>query len=99
MYQSKTQTFIVGLDIIKSIEYAESKITLLLGAWYRNNDALILSGGVNHKNHMLSVGYDLNISGLSVVSGYRGGIEFTYRHILKCFPKIPLNFTIPCIRL
>ena len=48
---------------------------------------------------MLSVGYDLNISGLSVVSGYRGGIEFTYRHILKCFPKIPLNFTIPCIRL
>ncbi len=99
MYQSKTQTFIIGFDIIKGIEYSDHKVKLLLGVWYRNNDALILSGGLSHKNHMLSIGYDLNISGLSLVSGYKGGIEFSYRHILKCFPKIPLNFTIPCIRL
>ena len=99
MTQSYTQSLIIGSDLKYDLSNSNSSRIAHIGLWYRTSDAIIVAAGMNFKGHQFSVAYDINVSGLSVVSNNQGGVELTYKHILKCFPKIPLDFTIPCIRL
>lgn len=54
---------------------------LSFGALYRINDAIIPTVEVEVKNYIFGISYDVNVSGLTTFSNYRGGIEITFRLI------------------
>jgi type IX secretion system PorP/SprF family membrane protein len=52
------------------------------GLYYRTfNDAIIPSLYLNYANWGFGVSYDINLSGLTVASAYRGGIEFSLKFV------------------
>ena len=51
-------------------------IKLTAGGYYRWDDAAIIEIGVNFKNLMYKMSYDINTSSLNTYSSKRGGIEF-----------------------
>jgi type IX secretion system PorP/SprF family membrane protein len=46
-----------------------------LGGYYRHDDAVIASTGVDFKNLSIGFSYDINVSDLQAVSGSKGGLE------------------------
>ncbi len=52
---------------------------LILGSYYRFNDAFIPLVGFGVENYQLFLSYDINISTLSTASNYNGGLELTFR--------------------
>ena len=95
-----TQGGVTELNIGGAVEYSlpdnENPATLLsLGGYYRNKDALIVTGGVGYKNMKLGLCYDFNTSDLSVASANKGGFELSFTYI--CFlNKLPTIMAIPC---
>ncbi len=57
-----------------------SESALLFGAHYRYGDAIIASSGVQLGELYIQVSYDINTSGLTRSTNYRGGFEFTLRY-------------------
>ena len=53
----------------------------LIGGYYRTGDAFIPSFMFEFANFALGISYDVNISGLRVASGARGGVEISLRYI------------------
>jgi len=65
----------------------ESRITgifketaVLLGGYYRVNDAIIPTFMVEYANFTLGITYDVNVSKLTAASNTRGGIEISLRY-------------------
>jgi type IX secretion system PorP/SprF family membrane protein len=56
------------------------------GAWLRVGDAFILSAGYDYKQFNFGVSYDINYSGLSAATNYRGGLELAVIYIIKNVP-------------
>ena len=54
-----------------------SDITLIGGAFYRVKDAVIPVIGINYKNFIYKMSYDINTSSLKEYSRGRGGLEFS----------------------
>ena len=67
----------VGFQLEKGVSMA------YVGAHYRSTDdidvadAIIINLGLDYNNINFGLSYDVNISGLSAVTNYRGGIEFS----------------------
>ncbi len=58
------------------------------GLWYRNKDAIYLTGGFDYQNWFVGVSYDVNFSKLVPASRTRGGLEIAIRYIINRFkPK------------
>ncbi len=55
------------------------------GIFYRNKDAIILSGGIDYDQWHFGLSYDINVSDLEVASNNRGGIELSITYIMKKF--------------
>ena len=53
-----------------------------IGAWFRNKDAILLTGGIDNQNWFAGVSYDINISKLVPASHFRGGFELSVRYII-----------------
>lgn len=102
-FESKASQLLLGSDVQMKLENQLQKMEYVIGGIYtrmgfnRNFDAAILKLGLGFKRVEAGVSYDINLSGLRSVSGYRGALEFSV--ILKG-PSTLLNFnTIPCERL
>ena len=54
---------------------------VLLGGYYRAGDAFIPAFAFEFSNFALGISYDVNISGLTVASNGRGGVEISLRYI------------------
>ncbi len=61
--------------------YRDGAAKVYLGAWYRNNDALIALTGVEINNNRILLSYDINVSTLRAASNGRGGFEISYVHV------------------
>ena len=84
--QGKATEIIVGSYVIYQLQDA-SKYTGLVqglrtsvGAFYRNKDAVILSGMLQWSNYGLGISYDLNTSSLAEASKRKGGIEVSLKY-------------------
>lgn len=76
------------------------KIDLLAGLYYRINDALILSAGMNHENWTIQFGYDINTSGLAEASNGIGAIEIGISYVNRMFKgHKDLRYVVPGTRL
>lgn len=55
------------------------------GIWYRNQDAIIVSAGMDYHQWHMGLSYDVNISDLKTASNNRGGLEIALTYIFKDF--------------
>ena len=62
-----------------------------------NVDALSVQIGASVGRVDIGINYDINISGLSEVTGYRGAFEIAF--IYKSISTILNSYSIPCDRL
>lgn len=69
----------------------DNGLILNMGAGYRVNDAAMVLAGLEFKNLVVGVAYDLNISPLRTTSKYQGGFEVGVGYIIR----VPKNPTIP----
>jgi type IX secretion system PorP/SprF family membrane protein len=63
-------------------------ILLNMGLGYRVGDAAMVLAGLEFKNLVVGVAYDLNVSPLSTYSNYQGGFEIGVGYIIRV-PKTP----------
>ncbi len=83
-----------GIDVGLQLEKGVSMV--YIGTHYRTvdnidvADALIVNLGLDYNNINFGLSYDINVSGLSTVTDYRGGIElsFIYWGCLDVNPKM-----------
>lgn len=52
------------------------------GLWFRNRDAIYLTGGLDFQNWFFGLSYDINISKLVPATNLRGGFEAAIRYII-----------------
>jgi type IX secretion system PorP/SprF family membrane protein len=69
----------------------DNGLILNMGAGYRVNDAAMILAGLELKNLVVGVSYDLNISPLRTYSNYQGGFEIGVGYIIS----VPRNPAIP----
>ena len=59
------------------------------GIYFRNKDAVNITGGLYYNNWIAGISYDFNVSQLAPASHVRGGLEFAVQYILHLFkPKV-----------
>lgn len=59
----------------------EENYNIILGGWYRYNDAIAPYVGLEFQNIRAGISYDINVSKLTSGSNFRGGFEFTLSYI------------------
>lgn len=79
MQQANIQEATIGL--MEHYYLSGSDAYLLLGAFYRYKDAVILHAGLMYKEYTLRFSYDINISSLNDYSRSRGGFEISITYI------------------
>ena len=90
-----------GIDVGLQLEKGVSMV--YIGTHYRTvdnidvADALIVNLGLDYNNINFGLSYDINISGLSTVTDYRGGIELSFIY-WGCIDVNPKMKPIDCPR-
>lgn len=68
------------------------------GGWYRHNDAIMITAGVEFKGFRIGVAYDLNTSGYSAATNGNGGFEIMIRYIAPSPISFARELLYPCGR-
>jgi type IX secretion system PorP/SprF family membrane protein len=92
MHQQSFNEQTVALDA--GYYFESSDFYLIGGAVYRTKDAMILSLGARMDNFIARIGYDINVSSLSLTSTGRGGFEISFTY-MKATPKNPSSKICP----
>lgn len=83
-----TSDLIFGAAFSKSLsDIAEENYNLILGGWYRYNDAVAPYVGLEYKNLRGGISYDVNVSTLTTASKFRGGFELTLSYVFTQSPE------------
>lgn len=104
LYQTQTATseiiagnefhYILGGDPeIRSIS-----TNIFVGGWYRNQDAVMVTAGIEYRGIRVGVAYDYNTSGLKTASNGNGGFEISLRYIGLNPIDAARNLVYPCSR-
>lgn len=86
--------YIVGEDP----EVRSLATNIFVGGWYRNSDAFMITGGIEHRGVRIGVAYDYNISDYNNVSKGVGGFEISLRYIGLNPINAARSVTYPCAR-
>ncbi len=71
---------------------------LFAGAWYRMDDALMITAGIEFKGFRIGVAYDYNVSDLKSASNGNGGFEIALRYIAPSPIDFARRLLYPCGR-
>lgn len=104
LYQTQTATteiiagnefnYIVGSDPeVKSLAPS-----IFVGGWYRNNDAIMVSAGVEFQGFRVGVAYDYTTSSYNVVNNGKGGFEIGVRYVGLNPISAARSLVYPCSR-
>jgi type IX secretion system PorP/SprF family membrane protein len=80
IYIRQQQNQIRALDIYGELKSANNN-TIILGALYRYDDAIVPEFGYHIDNTIIGVSYDINTSALSNATSGHGGIELSLNYI------------------
>lgn len=104
LYQAQTATteiiagnefnYIIGSDP----EIRSLATNIFLGGWYRNNDAIMISAGIEHRGLRVGVAYDYNTSDYKTATNGNGGFEISLRFIGLNPISAARNLVYPCSR-
>lgn len=103
LYQSQsTATEIVAGNefnlIVGNPEFRQVATSVFLGGWYRANDAMMVTAGLEYKGLRLGVSYDYNTSSLKSASNGNGGFEISLRYIAPSPIDFARRLIYPCAR-
>ena len=87
LFMQQTNVHEINIGAIGYYYMAGSNAYFLMGAYYRNHDAIILNTGFLYKEYVLRLSYDVNTSSLFAYSKGRGGFEIsiTYKKNNKAY--------------
>jgi type IX secretion system PorP/SprF family membrane protein len=71
---------------------------LFAGAWYRHEDAVMVTAGIEFKGFRVGVGYDYNISDWKQSTNGNGGFEISLRYIQASPIDFAKKLLYPCGR-
>ena len=103
MRQKGATETIIGSGVGLNIFGNRSSVKEITGGIYMRNgffnspDAISLVGGATIRRIEVALSYDVNVSGLSQVTGYRGAFEISF--IYKSISTVLNSYSIPCERL
>ena len=99
-YQATATEMIFGNEFHYSLtgDFGDTHFTpaVFLGGYLRNEDAAMITAGLEYMNLRLGLGYDYNISSLNTVSNGNGGFEIALKYINPY--TVVRRRTIPCNR-
>ena len=82
MKSEYSNDLIFGVAFSKTLsQIADENYNLILGTWYRYNDAFAPYVGIEYKNLRGAISYDVNVSKLQTASNFRGGFELSLSYI------------------
>ncbi len=100
MSQNEAKVLIVGAQLIYSLGTTLKEDTdLKIGAYYRIDDAVFFTFGINHDNWGINLGYDYTISNLSESAGTVNAFEIAITIKNKLFKAKARTFVLPGNRL
>lgn len=68
------------------------------GVWYRHEDAVMITGGIEFKGFRVGVAYDYNTSDLKSASNNNGGFEISLRYVAPSPIDFARKLLYPCGR-
>lgn len=99
--QSKASEIVAGnefhFNLGQAYDYASSP-SLFAGVWYRHNDAIMGSVGVEWQNFRLGFSYDYTTSDWGGTNNGNGGFEVALRYIQPSIFASARKFMYPCSR-
>ena len=100
MSQNQATVIILGGQIIYSLGTTLKEDTdLKVGAYYRVDDAVFFTFGINHDNWGINLGYDYTVSNLSESAGIVNAFEIAITLKNKLFNAKARTFVLPGNRL
>ena len=94
-HQGNASESMLGVYVQKTVN---EETTIMAGGYYRFKDALAPYFGVDYKNLLIGVSYDLNTSILGSMAGNVNSFELTFSYIIRKEGKSTVDF-IHCPRL
>ncbi len=103
LYQSQATAYelVAGNEfhcIVGNPEVRSMATAIFLGGWYRNNDAAMVSAGIEFKGMRIGVSYDYTISDLQGATNGNGGFEISLRYIAPNPLDFARRLVYPCSR-
>jgi len=100
--QSSTAELIAGNEfnyiVAGDPETPTVATSVFVGGWYRNQDAIMISAGIEHRGFRVGVSYDYNTSDLKTASSGNGGFEISLRYIAPSPIDLARRLVYPCSR-
>lgn len=103
LYQSQASAteLIAGSEfnfVVGDAEVRSAATAVFAGLWYRSNDALMVTTGLDFKGTRIGFSYDYNNSSLKSASGGNGGFEISVRYIAPSPIDYARRLIYPCSR-
>jgi len=103
LYQSQASASeIVGGSefnyIVGNTEFRDYATALFIGGWYRSNDAVLATAGVEFKGFRVGVSYDYTVSDYDAATNGNGGFEISLRYVKPDPLTFARRVTYPCAR-
>jgi len=90
IYVRQQQNQIRAADIYAELKSKDDN-SLIFGAMYRWDDAVVASFGFHIKSTVLGISYDINTSPLNMATNGRGGLELSLNYIFGSHSANPSN--------
>lgn len=84
--------------IVGDPEVRASATAVFAGLWYRSNDAMMITAGMDWKGMRFGLSYDYNTSSLNSASNGNGGFEISLRYIAPSPIDFARKLIYPCSR-
>ncbi len=103
LYQTQATAYelIAGSEfnfLLGNPEFRSVATSVFVGGWYRNNDAAMITAGVEFKGFRVGASYDYNVSALKDASKGNGGFEISLRYIAPNPLDFARKLIYPCAR-
>lgn len=99
--QSTASEIVAGNEfhlIVGSPEIRSFTTAVFLGGWYRMEDAIMITAGMEYKGMRIGVSYDYNSSSLQTASNHNGGFEISLTYIAPDPLDFARKLMYPCSR-
>jgi len=84
---------IIGDDNVRTVATG-----VLAGVWYRSDDAMMFTTGIEWNGFRFGASYDYNTSALKTASGGNGGFELSVRYVAPSPLDLARKLIYPCSR-
>lgn len=103
LYQSQSSAteLVAGNEfhlMLGEAEFRSVATALFLGGWYRSDDAVMVTAGIEWKGLRFGLSYDYNTSSLKNASNGNGGFEISLRYIAPSPLDFARRLVYPCTR-